>query len=179
MQGNPAVKPSGQGTTQRTASNSSPFPLLSPFLLHPTRPHRPLQCAHFAAFHRLPSRPSRVVEQRPSRAYIGQFTPDGNIFIGGFCVVYLQVGVLGACVGQFSLDRNIFIGGMHTRSQDGTLLCSSHVANPTPSPSPPCPPNMHFPWPAFLLHRPPAWLLQRPSSMIARSACTTCTLGSS
>ena len=53
----------------------------TPFL-HIPHTHTTLQCAHFAAFHRLPSRPSRVVEQRPSRAYIGQFTPDGNIFIG-------------------------------------------------------------------------------------------------
>ncbi|KAL4424371.1 hypothetical protein ABPG75_001672 [Micractinium tetrahymenae] len=44
----------------------------------------PEQCAHFAAFHRLPSRPARVVDQRPSRAYIGQFTPNGEIFIAAF-----------------------------------------------------------------------------------------------
>ena len=40
------------------------------------------QCAHFAAFHRLPREPTRVFDQRPSRAYIGQFTPAGDVFIG-------------------------------------------------------------------------------------------------
>ena len=35
-------------------------------------PAAPPQCAHFAAFHRLPTQPSKVVDQRPSRAYIGQ-----------------------------------------------------------------------------------------------------------
>jgi hypothetical protein len=44
---------------------------------------QPEQCAHFAAFHRLPSTATRVVDQRQSRGYIGQFTPDGNLFVGG------------------------------------------------------------------------------------------------
>ncbi|PRW59922.1 LEC14B -like isoform X2 isoform A [Chlorella sorokiniana] len=44
----------------------------------------PEQCAHFAAFHRLPREPTRVFDQRPSRAYIGQFTPAGDVFIAAF-----------------------------------------------------------------------------------------------
>lgn len=45
---------------------------------------QPEQCAHFAAFHRLPSTATRVVDQRQSRGYIGQFTPDGNLFVAAF-----------------------------------------------------------------------------------------------
>lgn len=41
-----------------------------------------LQCAHFAAFHRLPSQPTKVVDQRPSRGYIARFTDAGDMFIG-------------------------------------------------------------------------------------------------
>ncbi|KAI7844730.1 hypothetical protein COHA_001817, partial [Chlorella ohadii] len=44
----------------------------------------PEQCAHFAAFHRLPREPTRVFDQRPSRAYIGQFTLAGDVFIAAF-----------------------------------------------------------------------------------------------
>ncbi|EFN50915.1 hypothetical protein CHLNCDRAFT_37629, partial [Chlorella variabilis] len=58
-----------------------PSPHTSPRL--PRRCRVP-QCAHFAAFHRLPSTPTRVVDRRTSRGYIGQFTADGNIFIAAF-----------------------------------------------------------------------------------------------
>lgn len=66
----------------------------------------PHQCAHFAAGHRLPSCPSRVIDQRQSRGYIGQFTPDGNIFVGGLggalsgkctCLSSLLPPALAAC----------------------------------------------------------------------------------
>lgn len=45
-------------------------------------PLAPCQRAHFAAFHRLPTRPSSVADQMQSRAYIGRFTASGDLFVG-------------------------------------------------------------------------------------------------
>lgn len=39
-------------------------------------------CGHFSAFHRLPTKPTKVVERMQSRGYIGQFTKDGELFVG-------------------------------------------------------------------------------------------------
>ena len=69
--------------TASSPPSAFPLPACPPALPTPLAAPIPApQCAHFAAFHRLPSQPTRVVDQRPSRAYIGQFTPDGDIFIG-------------------------------------------------------------------------------------------------
>lgn len=40
--------------------------------------------AHISTFHRLPCRPTRVVDSMQSRAYIGRFTPDGDLFVAAF-----------------------------------------------------------------------------------------------
>jgi hypothetical protein len=37
---------------------------------------------HIAAFHRLPTRATAVVDRMQSRGYIGRFTSDGEIFVG-------------------------------------------------------------------------------------------------
>lgn len=39
---------------------------------------------HFSTFYRLPRRPTRRVDLMNSRAYIGQFTADGSMFVGAF-----------------------------------------------------------------------------------------------
>ena len=62
----------------------------------PAHPVPRLQCAHFAGCHRLPTQPSRVIDQRQSRAYIGQFTPDGNLFIGA-CAAWGAWRAAGGC----------------------------------------------------------------------------------
>ena len=40
------------------------------------------QQAHLTAFHALPSRPSGIADRMQSRAYIGQFSHTGEIFVG-------------------------------------------------------------------------------------------------
>ena len=40
------------------------------------------QCCHLGSFHYLPSRASRVVDRMSSRVYIGNFSPQGNVFVG-------------------------------------------------------------------------------------------------
>jgi WD repeat-containing protein 23 len=39
---------------------------------------------HFSTFHRVPNRPTRIVDRRQSRAYIGRFTPSGDIYIAAY-----------------------------------------------------------------------------------------------
>ena len=39
---------------------------------------------NIAAFHRLPTMPVRVVDRMQSRAYIGRFTADGDVFVAAF-----------------------------------------------------------------------------------------------
>lgn len=40
------------------------------------------QCCHLGSFHYLPSRASRIVDRMQSRVYIGNFSPQGNVFVG-------------------------------------------------------------------------------------------------
>ena len=40
------------------------------------------QCCHLASFHYLPSRPTRMVDRMQSRVYIGNFSKEGNVFVG-------------------------------------------------------------------------------------------------
>ncbi|KAK9822310.1 hypothetical protein WJX74_006159 [Apatococcus lobatus] len=42
------------------------------------------QQAHLTAFHAMPSRPSGIADRMQSRAYIGQFSHTGEIFVGAF-----------------------------------------------------------------------------------------------
>lgn len=42
------------------------------------------QCCHLASFHYLPSRATRVVDRMQSRVYIGNFSAEGNVFVGNF-----------------------------------------------------------------------------------------------
>ena len=40
------------------------------------------QCCHLASFHYLPSRATRVIDRMQSRVYIGNFSAEGNVFVG-------------------------------------------------------------------------------------------------
>ncbi len=40
------------------------------------------QCCHMASFHYLPSRATRVIDRMQSRVYIGNFSAEGNVFVG-------------------------------------------------------------------------------------------------
>ena len=42
----------------------------------------PAQRSHVSSFLYRPMRPSRVVDRMASRAYIGQYSAEGNIFVG-------------------------------------------------------------------------------------------------
>ncbi len=42
------------------------------------------QCCHMASFHYLPSRATRVIDRMQSRVYIGNFSAEGNVFVGNF-----------------------------------------------------------------------------------------------
>ena len=42
----------------------------------------PAQRSHLSSFLYRPMRPSRVVDRMASRAYIGQYSAEGNIFVG-------------------------------------------------------------------------------------------------
>ena len=42
------------------------------------------QCCHLASFHYLPSRATRVIDRMQSRVYIGNFSAEGNVFVGNF-----------------------------------------------------------------------------------------------
>lgn len=41
-----------------------------------------MQRAHFLGSHRLPSKPAALADTMHSRGYIGQFTRDGELFVG-------------------------------------------------------------------------------------------------
>lgn len=40
------------------------------------------QCCHLGSFHYIPSRAARVVDRMSSRVYIGNFSAQGNVFVG-------------------------------------------------------------------------------------------------
>ena len=40
------------------------------------------QCCHLGSFHYLPSRATRVIDRMQSRVYIGNFSTEGNVFVG-------------------------------------------------------------------------------------------------
>lgn len=93
----------GAGAPRRTTSNAEGEgegapPLMRNTTLSPTRAlllreiqpggsgmgaHR-RAAGHIAAFHRLPTKPMNIVDRMQSRAYIGRFTSDGDLFVAGF-----------------------------------------------------------------------------------------------
>lgn len=40
------------------------------------------QCCHLASFHYLPTRATRIIDRMQSRVYIGNFSAEGNVFVG-------------------------------------------------------------------------------------------------
>lgn len=40
------------------------------------------QCCHLGSFQYLPSRATRMIDRMQSRVYIGNFSPQGNVFVG-------------------------------------------------------------------------------------------------
>lgn len=42
----------------------------------------PAQCCHLGCFQYLPSRPSKLIDKMHSRVYIGNFSKEGNVFVG-------------------------------------------------------------------------------------------------
>ena len=50
------------------------------------------QCCHLASFHYLPSRAARVIDRMQSRVYIGNFSKEGNVFVGkSQCILSFEV----------------------------------------------------------------------------------------
>ena len=93
------INPSSGNETTGSPTAAAPIPLLrSSTPLSPTRALflREIQpggsgmnahchaAGHIAAFHRLPTKPMTVVDRMQSRAYIGRFTNDGDIFVAGY-----------------------------------------------------------------------------------------------
>jgi WD repeat-containing protein 23 len=72
--------------TSGTTSSSRTNPTQSLLFFRETQPGGSNSAAHrhFSAFHRLPSRPTKIVDRMQSRAYIGRFTPSGDIFIAAY-----------------------------------------------------------------------------------------------
>lgn len=42
----------------------------------------PAQRCHLGCFQYLPNRPSRIIDRMQSRVYIGNFSAEGNVFVG-------------------------------------------------------------------------------------------------
>jgi len=83
-----AVNLRAPGTPRKFGAKSSSA-RMSPtqsLFFRETQPGGPNSAAHrhFSAFHRLPSRPTKIVDRMQSRAYIGRFTPSGDIFIAAY-----------------------------------------------------------------------------------------------
>ncbi|KAH7619642.1 hypothetical protein Ndes2526B_g06624 [Nannochloris sp. 'desiccata'] len=68
------------------ARSSTPMSPTQSLFFRETQPGGSNSAAHrhFSTFHRLPSRPTKIVDRMQSRAYIGRFTPSGDIFIAAY-----------------------------------------------------------------------------------------------
>jgi DDB1- and CUL4-associated factor 11 len=74
------------GIGGRNSSFSTPMSPTQSLFFRETQPGGANTAAHrhFSTFHRLPSRPIKIVDRMQSRAYIGRFTPSGDIFIAAY-----------------------------------------------------------------------------------------------